>query len=41
MARFGFGRLNSWFSYRNLKERDGSEDLGVDGSKMLKWLFNE
>jgi hypothetical protein len=28
-----------WCSQGNLGERDHWEDLGIDGKKLLKWIF--
>jgi len=29
------------FSYGNLRERDQLEDLGIDGSIILRWIFRK
>jgi hypothetical protein len=33
------GEVNTGFWWRNLWETDKLEDLGVDGSIILKWIF--
>jgi hypothetical protein len=33
--------LRSGFWWGKLRERDHLEDLGVDGSIMLKWIFKK
>jgi hypothetical protein len=37
----GDNRFCAWFSRRKLKERDGLEDLGVDGIMILKLIFKQ
>jgi hypothetical protein len=29
------------FGWKNLKERDSFEDIGVDGRMVLKWILNK
>ena len=35
------GQMHTGFWWRDLKERDHSEDLGVDGMIILKWIFKK
>jgi len=32
--------MNAWFQWVNLKKRDSLQDLGVDGSIILKFVMN-
>jgi hypothetical protein len=36
----GRGEVNTGFWWRNLRERDCFEDLGVDRKILLKWISN-
>jgi hypothetical protein len=33
--------MHAWFWWGNLREREHSEDLGIDGRIILKWIFEE
>jgi hypothetical protein len=37
----GRGEVDAGFWWENLKERDHLENLGVDGSIMLKYIFKK
>jgi hypothetical protein len=39
VARFGEGEMHTGFWWGNLRERDHSEDPGVDGRIILRWIF--
>jgi len=33
--------VHTGFRWRNLRERDHLEDPGIDGRKILKWIFSK
>jgi hypothetical protein len=33
--------VHTGFWWGNLRERQNFEDLGVDGKRILKWVFNK
>ena len=33
--------MHTGFRWRNLRERDHLEDPGIDGRKILKWIFSK
>jgi hypothetical protein len=35
----GRGKVYKWFWWGNLRERDHFEDPGIDGKKILRWIF--
>jgi hypothetical protein len=35
------GEVHTGFWWRDLRERDHLEDLGVDGRIILKWIFKK
>jgi len=37
---WGRNEMNAWFQWVNLKKRDSLQDLGVDGSIILKFVMN-
>jgi len=37
----GRGEVYTGFWWGNLRERDRLQDLGVDGSILLNWIFNK
>jgi len=40
-ARMGRGDVHTEFWWKTLKERDYLEDPGVDGMKILRWIFQK
>jgi hypothetical protein len=38
---WGRNEMHTGFWWVNLKERDNFQDLGVDGSMILKWVMNK
>jgi hypothetical protein len=36
---WGTGELHTGFWWGDLRERDHSEELGIDGRTILKWIF--
>ena len=40
-ARMGEAAVYTGFWWGNLKERDHFEDPGIDGMKILRWLFRK
>jgi len=40
MWHFGVRRVCKGFWFGNLRERDHSEDIGIDGKIILKWILN-
>ena len=40
-ARMGRGDVHAEFWWKTLKERDYLEDPGVDGMKILRWIFQK
>ena len=41
VASMGRGEVHTGFWWGNLRERDHSEDPGVDGRIILKWIFKK
>jgi len=41
VARMGRVEAYTGFWLRNLRERDHMEDPGIDGSKILRWIFRK
>jgi hypothetical protein len=37
----GTGEVHTGFWWGSLREREHLEDLGVDGTIILKWIFNK
>jgi len=37
----GTGKVNRGFWWRDLRARGNLEDLGIDGSIILKWIFKK
>jgi hypothetical protein len=35
------GEVYTWFSWRNLRERDHLRDPGIDGRIILRWIFRK
>jgi hypothetical protein len=35
------GEIYTWFWWGNLRKRDHFEDPGIDGRKILIWIFKE
>jgi hypothetical protein len=33
--------MHTVFLYKNVKERDHLENVGIDGRMILKWILNE
>ena len=40
MALWGRGEVYTGFWFGNLRERDHSEDIAIDGKIILKWILN-
>jgi hypothetical protein len=40
-SRYGAGEVHAGFWWRELRERDHMEDVGVDGRIILKWIFKK
>jgi len=38
---WGRGEVHKEFWWENLRERDLFEDLGVNGRRMLRWIFRK
>jgi len=38
---WGRGKAYAGFWWENLRERDHSEDPGIDGRKILRWIFRK
>ena len=41
VARIGRGEAYTGFWWGNLRERENLEDSGVDGRKILRWIFRK
>jgi hypothetical protein len=41
LARMGWGEVYTGFWWGNLRKRDNSEDPGVDGRIILRWIFRK
>jgi hypothetical protein len=41
VARIGRREVHTWFWWGNLRETDHLENLGIDGSIILMWIFKK